>query len=110
MIIQYKYLENVAQKININIDNFSYILYNQYTHFKEGVSMICSTTKELLAEIKKYMSINDIQTKDLAINLGKSQQSVSQYFKNGNPRCDSIFKICDALNVDMDISFKRRNG
>ena len=72
--------------------------------------MICSTTKELLAEIKKYMSINDIQTKDLAINLGKSQQSVSQYFKNGNPRCDSIFKICDALNVDMDISFKQRNS
>ena len=110
MIIQYKYLENIAQKININIDNFSYILYNQYIHFKEGASMICSTTKELLAEIKKYMSINDIQTKDLAINLGKSQQSVSQYFKNGNPRCDSIFKICDALNVDMDISFKQRNS
>ena len=109
MIIQYKYLKNVAQKININIDNFSYILYNQYTYSKEGENMICCTTKQLLAEIKKYMVLNDIQVKDLAVNLGKSQQSVSQYFKNGNPRCDSIFQICDALNVDVDISFRQRN-
>ena len=34
--------------------------------------MICNTTKELLAEIKKYMDINDIQMKDLAINMNKS--------------------------------------
>ena len=51
--------------------------------------MICYNTKELLAEIKKYMDINS--------------QSVSQYFKNGNPNCNTLFKICDALNIQLDI-------
>ena len=31
--------------------------------------MICYNTKELLAEIKKYMDINDIQMKELAANM-----------------------------------------
>ena len=43
--------------------------------------MICRTTKELLAEIKKYMDLNDIKMKELAINMGKNDsQSASQYF------------------------------
>ena len=67
--------------------------------------MICRTTKELLAEIKKYMDLNDIKMKELAINMGKNDpQSVSQYFRNGNPRCNSIFEICDALNVELDVN------
>ena len=67
--------------------------------------MICKNTKELLAEIKKYMMLNDIQLKDLAINMGKSHQSVSQIFQNGNPKSSTLFEICDALNIKMDISF-----
>ena len=67
--------------------------------------MICRTTKELLAEIKKYMDLNDIKMKELAINMGKKDsQSVSQYFRNGNPRCNSIFEMCDALNVELDVN------
>ena len=67
--------------------------------------MICRTTKELLAEIKKYMDLNDIKMKELAINMGKNDsQSVSQYFRNGNPRCNSIFEMCDALNVELDVN------
>lgn len=69
--------------------------------------MICKTTKELLSEIKKYMDLHDIQMKDLAISLGKSPQSISQYFNNGNPKCDTIFQICNALNMDIDINFKQ---
>ena len=65
--------------------------------------MICNTTKELLAEIKKYMDINDIQMKDLAINMNKSSQSISQYFQNGNPKCSTIFEICDSLNIYLDV-------
>ena len=67
--------------------------------------MICKNTKELLAEIKKYMMLNDIQLKDLAISMGKSHQSVSQIFQNGNPKSSTLFEICDALNIKMDISF-----
>ena len=67
--------------------------------------MVCKNTKELLAEIKKYMLLNDIQLKDLAISMGKSHQSVSQIFQNGNPKSNTLFEICDALNIKMDISF-----
>ena len=67
--------------------------------------MICSTPKELLAEIKKYMDLHDIQIKDLAVNMQKSQQSVSQIFNNGNPKCNTIFEICDALNIELDVNF-----
>lgn len=67
--------------------------------------MICKNTKELLAEIKKYMMLNDIQLKDLAISMGKSHQSVSQIFQNGNPKSNTLFEICDALNIKMDITF-----
>ena len=67
--------------------------------------MICSTPKELLAEIKKYMDLHDIQIKDLAVNMKKSQQSVSQIFQNGNPKCSTIFEICEALNISIDVDF-----
>jgi len=66
--------------------------------------MVCNTTKELLAEIKKYMDINDIQMKDLAINMNKSQQSISQIFQNGNPKCSTLFEICDSLKIILDIN------
>lgn len=67
--------------------------------------MICRTTKELLAEIKKYMDLNDILMKDLAVDMGKkNSQNISQYFKNGNPRCNSLFEICNALNIELDIN------
>ena len=67
--------------------------------------MIYRTTKELLKKKKKYMDLNDIKMKELAINMGKNDsQSASQYFRNGNPRCNSIFEICDALNVELDVN------
>lgn len=66
--------------------------------------MICNTPKELLAEIKRYMDINDIQIKELAANMNVSSQSVSQYFNNGNPKLSSLFEICNALNVKIDFT------
>lgn len=65
--------------------------------------MICRTTKELLAEIKKYMDLNDIQMKELATSMDKKSQSVSQYFNNGNPNCNTLFEICNALNIELDV-------
>ena len=65
--------------------------------------MICYSTKELLAEIKRYMDIHDIQMKDLAIRMDKSQQSISQIFQNGNPKCSTLFEVCSALNLNIDI-------
>ena len=67
--------------------------------------MICHSSKELLAEIKKYMDINDIQMKSLAATMNKSQQSISQIFQNGNPKTSTVFEICNALNLNIDIKF-----
>lgn len=62
------------------------------------------SSKELLADIKKYMDLEDIQVKDLAARLNKSSQSVSQYFKNGNPNCNTLIEICNALGLQIEIN------
>lgn len=62
------------------------------------------SSKELLADIKKYMDLEDIQVKDLAVRLNKSSQSVSQYFKNGNPNCSTLIEICNALDLQIKIN------
>ena len=62
------------------------------------------SSKELLADIKKYMDLEDIQVKDLAARLNKSSQSVSQYFKNGNPNCSTLIEICNALDLKIEIN------
>ena len=72
--------------------------------------MICNTSKELLAEIKKYMDLNNISIKELSINMNKSQQSVSQYFNNGNPKLESLFEICNALGVSIDFNLVSKNN
>ena len=70
--------------------------------------MICHSSKELLAEIKKYMDVNDIQMKSLAATMNKSQQSISQIFQNGNPKTSTVFEICKALNLNIDIKFTQK--
>ena len=49
------------------------------------------------------MDIEDIQMKDLALRLNKTQQSVSQYFNNGNPNCRTLFEICNVLGLKISI-------
>ena len=70
--------------------------------------MIVHTPKELLSEIKRIMDINDIQMKDLAVSMHKSQQSVSQIFNNANPKISTLIEICNALDVEIDINFNKR--
>lgn len=66
--------------------------------------MVCNTPKEILAEIKRHMDINDIQIKELSILMGKSHQSVSQIFTHGNPKLSTIFEVCDALKLQIDFN------
>lgn len=67
--------------------------------------MVYRNPKELLSEIKRIMDLHDIQMKDLAIRMHKSQQSISQIFQNSNPKCSTIFEICEALNIELDANF-----
>lgn len=71
--------------------------------------MICNNTKELLAEINKYMDLNNIQKKNLAASMNKKQQNISQIFKHGNPSCNTLFEVLDALNVKLDVNFIKSN-
>lgn len=66
--------------------------------------MVCKNQKEVLAEIKKQMDIKEIQMKELAIMIGKSQQSLSQVFQIGNPKLSTLLEICNALNLNISIS------
>ena len=70
--------------------------------------MICHSSKELLNKIEKYMDINDIQMKSLAATMNKSQQSISQIFQNGNPKTSTVFEICKALNLNIDIKLHQK--
>jgi transcriptional regulator with XRE-family HTH domain len=71
--------------------------------------MICTTSKEILVEIKKYMDLNDIPMKDLAARMNKSQQSVSQIFQIANPKISTLLEICNVLNLQIDINFKNKS-
>lgn len=71
--------------------------------------MVCNTPKELLSEIKRYMDLNKITIKELSVNMGKSHQSVSQYFNNGNPKLDNLFEICNSLGVSIDFNLISNN-
>lgn len=56
------------------------------------------------------MDLNDILMKDLAIDMDKPAQSVSQYFNNGNPNCNTLFDICNVLNIELDINIINKSG
>ena len=68
--------------------------------------MVCTTSKEILAEIKKYMDLNDIPMKDLAARMNKSQQSISQIFQVANPKISTLLEICDVLDLQIEINSK----
>ena len=71
--------------------------------------MICTTSKEILAEIKKHMCLNDIPMKDLAARMNKSQQSISQIFQVANPQINTLLEICDVLDLQVEINSKKNN-
>lgn len=67
--------------------------------------MICNSSKELLDYLKYQMIVNKIQQKDIAASLDKDAQSISQIFKVGNPKCQTLFDMLSAMNLQMDVNF-----
>lgn len=72
---------------------------------KAGEIVICNNTKELLAELKKYMDLNGFQINDIANGLNKSNQNISQALRNGNPTCNTLFNMLDSINTKLDVNF-----
>lgn len=67
--------------------------------------MVFESPKDILVEIKHIMLLNDVSMKELAIKMKKSQQSISQIFSVSNPKLSTLFEICEALNLEIEISF-----
>lgn len=70
--------------------------------------MICNSPKEMILEIKRYMNLHDIPIKELALKMGTSQQNISKIFSDCNPKLETVFKILDSLNANIDISITKR--
>lgn len=61
------------------------------------------TEREILADIKREMSIQDINMKELAIGIGVKQQNISQIFKTANPKLSTLLKICGYLHLRISL-------
>lgn len=72
--------------------------------------MVYNTSKELLSEIRRIMDVEDIQLKDLATRMGTSSANISAFFKKSNPTLDNLFKVCKALEIDLDCKFILKNN
>lgn len=59
------------------------------------------TTKEIIADIKKEMILQDINITELALKIDMSSQNLSKILKNENPQLESLIKICNGLNLKI---------
>lgn len=57
--------------------------------------------KEIIADIKREMIMQDINTGELASIIGMSSQNLSKILKQENPQLKSLIKICDGLGLKI---------
>lgn len=61
------------------------------------------TKEQIIADIKREMIVQGISLKELASDLGMTQQNLSNIFNNGNPTLSSLIKICNHLHLRISI-------
>lgn len=66
--------------------------------------MVCKTPEELMKLIKLQMFLKDISVTGLGKKLNTSQPNVTKILKTGNPKLETLYQICDALDLDISIS------
>ena len=72
--------------------------------------MVNNTPNDVLWDIRKYMFENNILIKELAAKMDSTPAAVSKIFQSGSPRLATLMEICNALNLNIDISFKPKDG
>lgn len=72
--------------------------------------MVYNTPNDVLWDIRKYMFENNILIKELAAKMDSTPAAVSKIFQGGSPRLATLMEICNALNLNIDISFKPKDG
>lgn len=75
----------------------------------EVYNLICNSSQELLDYLQYQMLKNKIQQKEIAATLGKDPRSISQIFRVGNPKCQTLFDLVSAANFQMDINFIKKD-
>ena len=71
--------------------------------------MIYSNTQDLLTEIRKKMLDEKINIKELANRMNKSPSAVSMALKQKNISIESLNDICQAMNLNIDINFIKKD-
>ena len=71
--------------------------------------MLYSNTQDLLTEIRKKMLDEKINIKELANRMNKSPSAVSMALKQKNISIESLNDICQAMNLNIDITFIKKD-
>lgn len=61
--------------------------------------------KQILLKIKTIITEKEIKKKDLAQKLNLSQSALTSRLNQDNISIETLLEICNALNIDMNISF-----
>ena len=65
--------------------------------------MIYRTPEDLIIYIKMQMISQNISLKELSKILNTTPSSLANTFKTKNPRLSTLYQICNALNLDINI-------
>lgn len=68
-------------------------------------AFIVKNTKQILLKIKTIITEKEIKKKDLAQKLNLSQSALTSRLNQNNISIEALLEICNALNIDMNISF-----
>lgn len=68
-------------------------------------AFIVKNTKQILLKIKTIITEKEIKKKDLAQKLNLSQSALTSRLNQNNISIQALLEICNALNIDMNISF-----
>ena len=70
---------------------------------------MCIRDRDLLTEIRKKMLDEKINIKELANRMNKSPSAVSMALKQKNISIESLNDICQAMNLNIDINFIKKD-
>lgn len=68
-------------------------------------ALTVKNTKQILLKIKTIITEKEIKKKDLAQKLNLSQSALTSRLNQDNISIEALLEICNALNIDMNISF-----
>lgn len=71
--------------------------------------MIVKNSKQILLNIKAFMTENEIRKKDLAQKMNLSQSSLGARLNSNNITIDSLVELCDALELEINIEFNNKS-